>query len=133
MEDVTTVVLDAWAIVSWFSDEPAADRVAAEVSRRGRAVASWVNLGEVAYVRGRAIGLAQAEADVLRFATTITAELPDERLVLAAARFKAAGGLSYADAFAAATAERHRAPLLTGDPELLALHGQIEVIDLRVS
>jgi len=133
VEDVTTVVLDAWAIVSWFNDEPAADRVAAEVRRGSRAVASWVNLGEVACVRGRAIGLARAEADVLRFSTAITAELPDERLVFAAARFKAAGGLSYADAFAAATAERHGAPLLTGDPELVALRGQIEVIDLRVS
>jgi len=62
---------------------------------------------------------------------TITAELPDEQLVLAAARFKAGGGISYAEAFAAATAQRHRAPLLTGDPELLALRGQIEVVDLR--
>ncbi len=132
MEDMSTVVLDAWAIVSWFNNEPAADRVAAEVGRAGRAIASWVNLGEVAYVRGRAIGVAEAQADVRRFATTISAELPDEQLVLAAARVKAAGGISYADAFAAATAQRHRAPLLTGDPELLALRAQIEVVDLRV-
>jgi len=46
---------------------------------------------------------------VRRLASTITAELPDERLVLAAARFKA----------------------LTGDPDPLALRGQIEVVDLR--
>lgn len=131
MEDVTSVVLDAWAIVAWFNDDPAADRVAAEVRGAGHVIASWVNLGEVAYVRGRAIGLAEAQADLRRFATTITAELPDEQLVLAAACFKAAGGISYADAFAVATAQRHRAPLLTGDPELLALQGQIEVIDLR--
>jgi predicted nucleic acid-binding protein len=132
VEGVRVVVLDAWALMSLMRHEATGPRVAELLDDRS-GVMSWVNLGEVAYKRGRTIGLAEAEADVRHFATTITAELPDHRLVFAAARFKAAGGLSYADAFAAATAERHRAPLLTGDPELLALHGQIEVIDLRVS
>lgn len=131
MDDVTRVVLDAWAAMAIMRHESAGPRVA-QLIDEGHAVMSWVSLGEVAYIRGRGIGMDRAEADVRRFATTITAEPPDAMLVLAAARFKAAGRLSYADAFAAATAQRHRAPLLTGDPELLALRGQIEVVDLRV-
>lgn len=48
-----------------------------------------------------------------------------------AAEIKARGGLSYPDAFCVATALRHRAPLYTGDPEIIELGADIEVIDLR--
>ncbi len=50
---------------------------------------------------------------------------------MAAARIKARGGLSYADCFVIATAQRYRAPLLTGDPEIIDWAGDVEVIDLR--
>ena len=125
-----TVVLDAWAVFALLEDEPAAHQVQQEMSDTN-VVASWINLGEVIYKRGRASGFDEARAGVLAFASTITAELPDRALILASTRFKAAGGLSYADAFAAATAARHDAALLTGDPELVGLDGQIRVIDLR--
>jgi hypothetical protein len=46
-------------------------------------------------------------------------ETPDSERVLAAATIKAEHRLSYADAFAAATALAHDVALLTGDPELL--------------
>jgi predicted nucleic acid-binding protein len=42
-------------------------------------------------------------------------------LVLSAARIKAAHPISYADAFAVATAKAEAARLATGDPEILAL------------
>jgi predicted nucleic acid-binding protein len=44
-----------------------------------------------------------------------------EPYILEAARLKARHSMSYADAFAVATARLARAPLLTGDPEILAL------------
>jgi predicted nucleic acid-binding protein len=47
----------------------------------------------------------------------------DEKVVLTAAHIKANHRLSYADAFAAATAQLWRGKLLTGDPELKALDG----------
>ena len=59
--------------------------------------------------------------------------LPDWPLVVAAARLKAAGGISYADAFCVASAERHQVPLYTGDPEILALQIPVQRIDLRGS
>jgi predicted nucleic acid-binding protein len=126
-----TVVLDAWAVVAYLRDEPSAARIAELVEREG-AVASWINLGEVVYQEARRVGFDDAEAAVRALATTITAEQPDVEAIIAAARWKTRGGLSYADAFAAATAQRHDAPLLTGDPELIALDADgIEVVDLR--
>ena len=39
--------------------------------------------------------------------------------------------VSHADAFAVALAERLRRPLITGDPEILALDREVDVIDPR--
>ena len=83
---------------------------------------SLINMGEVYYRMAQIAGEDRAtEAlDLLR-------ELPiefvqvKESVVLEAARLKAAHRLSYADAFAVATGRLERAPLLTGDPEILAL------------
>ena len=49
----------------------------------------------------------------------VDVRLPDERLVLAAARLKADHPMAYADAFGAALAIAEDAALWTGDPELL--------------
>jgi predicted nucleic acid-binding protein len=51
--------------------------------------------------------------------------------VRTAAQIKAGNRLSYADAFVVATAQRHSAPLYTGDPEIVALGDLVEVVDLR--
>jgi len=44
-----------------------------------------------------------------------------EPLVLEAGRVKPAHPVSYADAFAVATARLEHAPVVTGDPEIIAL------------
>jgi len=44
-----------------------------------------------------------------------------EPLVLEAGRVKAAHPVSYADALAVATARLEHAPVVTGDPEIIAL------------
>lgn len=62
---------------------------------------------------------------------SIPTDTNPDALVRAAAARKTVGGLAYADAFAVATAERHAARLLTGDPEMIALDGQgVTVVDL---
>jgi predicted nucleic acid-binding protein len=57
----------------------------------------------------------------------------DWKLVKAAAAVKVQGGLSFADAFCIATAERLDAPLWTGGPEIIGPAVELgrEVIDLR--
>ena len=59
--------------------------------------------------------------------------LPDRALILEAARIKADYPMSYADAFAAATAIQLGAPLWTGDPELLVADAAWQTVDPGVS
>lgn len=126
-----SAVLDSWAVLALLNDEPAAPRVESVVDA-GDACMSWINLGEVVYETVRRRGAEQARVAVEAVRARIGAELPDEATVLAAAHIKARGGLSYADAFCIATARRHKVPLYTGDPEIVALDGDgLEVVDLR--
>ncbi|MFL5818845.1 MAG: type II toxin-antitoxin system VapC family toxin [Conexibacter sp.] len=128
-----SAVLDSWAVLALLDDEPAAPRVESIVES-GNVCMSWINLGEVVYETVRRRGAERARVAVGAIRARIDAELPDEGMVLAAARIKARGGLSYADAFCVATARRHKAPLYTGDPEIIALDGDdLEVIDLRAT
>jgi predicted nucleic acid-binding protein len=123
-------VLDSWAALALLDGEPAAPRVRAAVENG--ALMSWINVGELYYLSIRRRGEERARMAVDGLLSKIRAERPDEAIVRAAARIKAGGRLSYADAFCVATARRHRAPLLTGDPEIVALHGDdLDVVDLR--
>ncbi|HST40527.1 MAG TPA: type II toxin-antitoxin system VapC family toxin [Conexibacter sp.] len=125
-----TIVLDAWAVVELLRNRPAASRVAAAIAEHD-AIISSINLGESLYSVMRSHGgrIAQDRIGAIRSITRV--EDPDWQLVRSASEIKARGGLSYPDAFCVATALRHRAPLYTGDPEIIELGADIEVIDLR--
>lgn len=127
-----TLVLDSWAALAVVKAGPSAARVL-ELLGDEQAVMSWISIGEVAYLEERRLGPVRARAIVDALAGATRAELPDVALVRDAAHWKAGGGLSYADAFAAATATRHDADLLTGDDELVALDGHegLRVVDVR--
>jgi PIN domain nuclease of toxin-antitoxin system len=124
-------VLDAWAVMALLQDEPAASQVREVIATQDARICS-VNLGEAYYVvqRRRGRGFAVDRIEAIR--RIVRVEDPDWTLTRAAAEIKAGGGLSYPDAFCVATARRHRAPVYTGDPEILALDGEdLEVVDLR--
>lgn len=123
-------VLDAWAVVAVLMGEPAGPRVEQTIGTGG-AGASWINLGEAHYQLTRRRGAAAADMGLRRILSRVQGEEPDAALVMAAARIKAGGGISYADCFVIATAQRYQAPLLTGDPEIIEWGGDVEVIDLR--
>lgn len=125
-----TTVLDAWALIAYLQDEPAAARVERAIRARD-AVVSDVNLGEVLYKVARRDGDATAHDVVRGLRSVVRAEEPDWALTRSAALVKAHHRLSYADAFAVATALRHDAPLYTGDPEIVALPQLLTVVDLR--
>jgi predicted nucleic acid-binding protein len=125
------VVLDAWALIAFFDDSPgAAPRVEALLEEGGGAICS-INLGEVLYRQTRLAGARAAHERVAALRGNLDVVDPDWRLVEAAAAIKAPGGLSFADAFCVATAMRLDAPLWTGDPEIIDLPGDQEVVDLR--
>lgn len=95
-------------------------------------MASWVNLGEVLYTEARRLGHERAARAVEALAGSLHADVPDRALILEAAAVKATERVSYADAFAIATAERFGLPLLTGDPEILATSRPLlRLTDLR--
>lgn len=130
-------VLDAWSVLALLqSEEPAASRVRellklAQNEADAQLSMSIINLGEVFYIIARSKGDLLAQTAVQRLQQlpiTILGASPDR--VFDAARLKAKHKLSYADAFAAAAAIELTAVLLTGDPELIALDGQIDIEQL---
>lgn len=126
------IVLDGWALLAYLRDEPAAERIEAEWILGGAAISS-INLGEVLYIRMRAVGGDSANADVEMIRKRLRVVDPDWELVAAAATIKADGVFSYADAFCVATALHLDLPLWTGDPEIIDQVDRYgcEVFDLR--
>jgi uncharacterized protein len=126
-------VLDSWALLAWLLDQPAAAKIEALLQRaesgaRLEILMSWINLGEVYYITARRLGQARAEEVLKRMpALPLRLFLPEEDDVIAAARLKATCRISYADAFAAALAQKHKAALVTGDPELREMAGTLKI------
>ncbi len=129
-----TVVLDSWAVLRLLEGtEPAASRIEAVLEGASRPVMSWINLGEVFSIVRRLHGHEAAESVVRDLRPQLDLDLPEATRVLEAATIKAENAMAYADAFAAATALAHQAPLLTGDPELLLPDAPWAHEDLRNS
>jgi PIN domain nuclease of toxin-antitoxin system len=126
------VVLDSWALLAVLKQEQAASRVSAVWKDEGAAMCS-VNLGEALYAEIRRVGVERSEAAIGAARADMTVVDADWKLIAAAAALKARGGLSYADAFCVATAQRLDLPLWTGDPEIVALSDEVEVVDLRAA
>jgi predicted nucleic acid-binding protein len=108
----------------------ASDRVQLGWESDGAAMCS-VNLGEALYAEIRDSGREAAKQAIAAVRRQMTLVDPDWELVAAAAEIKSRGGLSYADAFCVATAQQLDAPLWTGDPEIVGLSGEVEIVDLR--
>jgi ribonuclease VapC len=95
---------------------------------RFKAKLNWINWGEVFYMTQKYFGKEKA-AEVRDLLSALPMELEsiDFDLVTVAAELKAEFPLSYADAFCAATAIRHNAILVTGDPEFKVLEGRVDI------
>ena len=116
------LVLDTSAILALRSDETGARRVEAVLrsarSGRARVYLSFMTRMELLYRIARDEGQEQAEAAVrLIDATGVQWVSCEPEILEEAARIKAAGGLSVADAWIAATALARDAVLIHKDPE----------------
>lgn len=118
----TTYILDAFAFMAYFENEPGAERVEQilqEVKEgKARACISIINLGEVVYNTERKHGLTKAQ-DTLALIQEMPIEIlpADNQTVFAAAHIKANHPVSYADAFVIVAAQRLNGIVMTGDPE----------------
>lgn len=126
-----TRVLDSWPILEWIKEkQPATDivenlLVEAE-SGATRLLMSAINVGEVYYYVRKYQGDELAESWRESSGTLpVTIEVPTMEEIWDAALLKGNYPIAYADAFVAALAQKHRCPVLTGDPDfrmILDLH-----------
>ena len=123
-----TLVLDTSALIVYLRKEAGHGRFVELLKRDESSIAMhMINLGELYYVFWRSDGANKAEE-----AWSMTCEMPirivdslSESFVKRVGRWKATQRISYADAFALATAEEHGAPLVTTD------HQEFDPIDRR--
>jgi len=126
------IVLDSWAIMAYFEDEPAAEKVADIIAQAHEdqtpLFMSVVNAGEVWYILARRTSESEANrgSHELR---QLGIEFIDADWDLAheAAGFKAKHKMSFADCFAAALAKGKKAQLVTGDNEFKQVESDISV------
>jgi PIN domain nuclease of toxin-antitoxin system len=121
-------VFDSYAVLALVEDEPGAQLVAEIIAGEAADLyLSAVSLGEVYYIVFRRQGESVAEEvvrGVMQEESLTTAEASWLR-VKDAARIKAGGGLSYADAFVLGLSLELQAPVVTGDPEIQAAAGRL--------
>jgi predicted nucleic acid-binding protein len=125
-------LLDSHALLAFLERERGSESVKAAL-KAARATGihllmNDINVGEVYYTIARERSdesarsfLAHLERLPIR---TVPNSLSD---VLEAARIKARFAVSYADAFAVATAIREKAAVMTGDPEFKAVEGLVAI------
>ena len=129
---MATKILDSWALMALFNDEPAADQVEKVLEQaaneKHKLLMSVVNWGEVYYSVMRGASVEMAEQKVREIAA-MPVELMGVDLHQAhqAAIYKATKKMSYADCFAAALAKIKNAELVTGDPEFKAVEKEIKI------
>lgn len=129
-------VLDAFALVAFFRDEPGAQLVEDFIldAQDGKVELSIcvVNLGEVFYSISRTNSLEKAES-YLKQIQSMPIEIVDVDWELArqAALYKTKGNISYADCFAAALTKLRSAELVTGDKEFKTLSSEIKITWLK--
>ena len=129
---MATKVLDSYALMAFFEDEPGADFVRSIILKAEEGstnlLMSVVNLGEVWYSIARTNSEEIADQyinDVQGMAIEIVEV--SWQLTRQAAAFKVKGNISYGDCFAAALAKERKAELITGDKEYKVLQDQVRI------
>jgi ribonuclease VapC len=129
---MATKILDSYALMAFFEDEPGADLVRELILKaeenKVSLLMSVVNLGEVWYSIARTNSPEVADqyiGEVNGMAIEIVDA--DWTLTRQAATFKVNGNISYGDCFAAALAKLKKAELITGDKEFKSLEGEIKI------
>jgi predicted nucleic acid-binding protein len=129
-------ILDSWALMALFNEEPAADEVEKLLSQaardRHKLLMSVVNWGEICYsvMRGASVELAgQKIREIAAMPVEIVS--PDRQQTWQAALFKANRKMSYADCFGAALAKIRNAEFVTGDPEFREVEEDIKIAWLK--
>ncbi|MBW2020619.1 MAG: type II toxin-antitoxin system VapC family toxin [Deltaproteobacteria bacterium] len=125
-------VMDSFAMIAFFEDEPGADKIAeilhVLINQKAKAFMSVINWGEIYYNIMRVQGIEEAEDVITQFNKyPIQLIEADQALTYEAAKLKGKYKIAYADCFAAALSLRLKAPVVTGDPEFKKLEHKISI------
>jgi predicted nucleic acid-binding protein len=126
-------VLDSWAMLAWLQNEKPANeyiRNLIKLANNGDLglFINIINLGEVYYNLMRTRGENAANLFWADFGnSSINLVGVNKSITLTAAKLKGNHRISYADAFAVATAIIYDCPLLTGDPEFRSVESLIKI------
>ncbi|MDI6764056.1 MAG: type II toxin-antitoxin system VapC family toxin [Thermodesulfobacteriota bacterium] len=125
-------VLDSYAMIAYFEDEPGADRVAQILRQliqgKAKGYMSVVNWGEVYYNTMREEGVAEAEKVILQLDKfPIQVVEVNRNFAYEAAKLKGKYRIAYADCFAVALSVKLNASLVTGDSEFKKLKERISI------
>jgi predicted nucleic acid-binding protein len=126
-------VLDSYALLAFFQDEPGADLVEKILidAEYGHAEVYLcvINWGEIYYTIKRRLGDRIAEEKIEEIEhMAINIVSADKILTGKAAKIKANFSMSYADSFAAALSQMKDAELITGDKEFKSVEKEIKII-----
>jgi len=129
---MATKVLDSYALMAFFEDEPGADVVRGLIYKSVESdttlLMSIVNLGEIWYSIARTNSAEMADQYIHEIkGMGIEIIDADWTVTRQAAAFKSHGNISYADCFAAALAKLKKAELITGDKEFKSLEDEIKI------
>jgi predicted nucleic acid-binding protein len=133
MKSKKNIILDAWAMLALiFKEEPAATAVKQIFNQspamKSYITISWINIGEVYYLVARKKSLVVADEVISEIKQLpIVLHHPSKADILKAAALKSQHKLSYADAFAVGLAQKVDGIIYTGDPEIVALDGVVNV------
>ncbi len=129
-------VLDSFALIVYFRDEPGAEEVENLLVTAGKKDSPLhmtdVNYAEVKYSIVKKDGAeAWGEAAKILQGLPIDFHSTNRAMADTAADFKSRFKISLADAFAAALAKERKAELVTGDPDFKALEKEIKIAWLK--
>lgn len=137
---MATKVLDSWALIAFFEDEPAAEAVekllAQAAAEKHKLLLSVVNWGEIYYNTMREVSQEAAEQQARAIAALpidIVGVGDDLTLARQAAIYKATHKMACADCFAAALAKAKNCELLTGDLEFKEVEKEIKIAWLKAT
>jgi predicted nucleic acid-binding protein len=126
------ILFDSHAILKWTQKEKGYQRIKSLMiacrDHSAEGYMSQINLGEIYYKTIRAVGMEKAKHFLENFLRLpIKTVLPDSELIWKASEIKAEHSISYADCFAAATALKYEATVITGDPEFKKISSLISI------
>ncbi len=130
---MTKLLFDSFALLRFLQKEPGAETVRELLQRvvtgQNAGLINAINVGEIIYLTQRRFGEQKKLETFFNLNRLGLKILPcPNELIYRAAEFKARHPISYADAFAMASALEHDADLVTGDPEFRQVSHLIRII-----